>query len=518
MFFISKNSIEKSRFKTDLSNCHAGAFASFEGWVRQVNDGKDITALEYEVFDELAVKEGNLILKEAKENYLILDAKCVHRSGKLKIGDMAVWVGVTAEHRKDALKACEYIIDAIKMRLPIWKKEHYKIGDSGWINCQPVKGNSQSANEFSNPELQYYSRQMNLPQVGLDGQKKLKDAKVLVVGAGGLGSPALLYLAAGGIGTLGICEFDHLEIHNLHRQPLYSFDKIGQVKSQSAVERLKTLNPFINIKVHDEKLTADNVEKLMAAYDIILDCSDNFKTKFLLNDACYLTKKTLIMASVYQFEGQLKVYRPEKSASCLRCLWPNVPDDSCLDCATAGILGFVPGFFGILQAAEAIKQVLRLDGLASNELLIFDFLSYRMKTLKQVRNPACPVCGEKPILTKIDASHYGDENRFQLQLSHLPLKEFQKFELVDIREPQECATKPVVGVRLKNFPFSQIKESKKLFNRRKEYLVFCEKGIRSNRMVRKLRSEGFGQAFSILGGTDAVNEYIAAHKKDLDSQ
>lgn len=436
-FRLSKQPIEPDRLKNDLRHAAAGALVTFEGWVRNHNDGKQVDQLEYEAFEVLAVSEGERIITEALVKFDILDAECVHRTGLLTIGEPAVWVGVVAAHRDAAYQANRYIIDHIKTRLPIWKKEYYVDGVAEWVNCQqcaahhhpqvppgqpgkpapggqshghPVKLGQQSLPKtapgsdnksqdrdsrrmqtpFSanDPNLRYL-RQVMLPQVGTVGQQKLRQAKVLVVGAGGLGSAALQYLATAGIGHLGICEADTLEASNLNRQVLYRMDGLGQAKARLAASRLKAMNPDIHIYLHQERLTKATVMKTLAPYDLILDCTDNFPTRFLVNDTAVMMRKPVIQASIHQFEGQIHLYRPTESG-CLRCMWPEAPRNGVIgDCSETGVIGAVPGVFGTLQAMEAIKFVLGLPTPLDQYLLIMDLLTLEIRKIRREKRPEC---------------------------------------------------------------------------------------------------------------------------------
>ena len=515
MFVISKTPLEDIDFKKGWAYPQAGALATFEGWVRNTSEGKNVVALEYDVFAELAINEGNQILKEAKKKFPIIDARCYHRSGKLTVGQMAVWVGVVAIHRQEAFKACRYIIDELKARLPIWKKEFDADGNSGWIS---LKTQSTGADNLS--EAEYYSRQLNLPQVGETGQGKLKVARVLVVGTGGLGSPALLYLASAGIGTIGICEFDNLEISNLHRQIIFSHEDIGRPKSLFASKRLKVINPFIEIKIHPEKLTAENIESIIRSYDIILDCTDNFVAKYLLNDAAVLFRKHLIQASVYQFEGQIIHYTPKKNSACLRCLWSQIPEAGCVGaCITAGVMGVVPGILGTWQATETIKTILGFPDLLFNEILTIDLRDCRTKKIKMEKNLNCPLCGVNPRIRKMTNQNYSEQNKVtsntvEIDVATLPLTDLMDYEIIDVREPLERMMKPVEGVECKKLPFSKFENWDYPFDKNKKYLLFCEKGIRSSRVADELRAQGIRQTFSVKDGADAMNEYFRNKKKE----
>lgn len=511
MFLISKIPLEKIDLKKGLTALSAGALATFEGVIRNANDGKKVVALEYEVFDALALKEGRKILSEAKKKFKITNAKCIHRSGKLKIGDIAVWIGVASAHREEAFRACKYIIDEIKVRLPIWKKEYYKTGDSGWVNC---RAHSPQKEKRSLTEAELYSNQVCLPQVGQSGQRKLKDARVLVVGAGGLGCPALMYLASSGVGTIGICEFDTLEASNLHRQILYSHEDIGKSKAALAARQLKKINPFIKVKIHPQKIDIQNAAQIIKGYGLILDCSDNFKAKYILNDIAVIKKIPLIQASVYQFEGQVKFYQPRQlAASCVRCLWPQIPDACGGVCATAGVLGVVPGLLGTIQAAEAIKFLLGLPCLLSDEILTVDLLTYRFKSIKLKRDPACPVCSRAPKIINLSSENYAPQNNVELDLTSISGEEFKDFELIDVREPSECLANPVTAARCVSIPTSQFDKTKHPFDKRRKYLLFCVKGMRSNRLAKTLRDKGVVNVFSIQNGADGLNRYLKIYAK-----
>src|SRR5262245_30611874 len=385
-FRFSSNRFDVAALRDSLGDPGAGGFAAFEGWVRNRNEGKVVTRLEYEAFEALAVKEGERIVEEARQRFPILRAACVHRIGALEIGELAVWVGVSAPHRDEAFAACRYIIDEVKHRVPIWKKEHYLDGDSGWVNCERCAAHEHD--EVARPD---YSRQIALKEIGAAGQARLQASRVLVIGAGGLGVPVLAYLAGAGVGTIGIVDGDVLEASNLHRQPLYALSDVGKPKAALAAERLRALNPEVTIHIHGERFSAANAASLLADYDLAVDCTDNFASKFLLNDACVLGGKPAIFASVYQYEGQLQVYRPaDPETACLRCLWPEATQDGIVgNCAEAGVLGPVPGVLGSLEALEALKFLLGLKGLDANELLLFDLVTLTTQRLRAKRAAAC---------------------------------------------------------------------------------------------------------------------------------
>ncbi len=540
MFLLSPTPLKKLILKHKLTSPESGAFASFEGLVRNHNDGKKVIALEYEAFDKLAIKEAQKIFEEAKAKFDVIHAQCFHRVGKLELGEMAVWVGVSASHREDAFKACRYIIDEIKTRLPIWKKEYYENGDSGWVNCvekdcfAPTK-NVVARNDTRINEKTFYSRQMLLPEIGEQGQKKLKKAKVLVVGAGGLGTSALQYLAGAGVGTLGICEFDTLEAHNLHRQPLYSYKDLNQKKCQLAADRIQSLNPFIKVQTHPQKISPQNVEEIVVGYDLLIDCTDNFPTKFLLNDVSFLKKIPLIQASIYQFEGQLRVYRPSHRRACLRCLWPQIPSVDCVgSCAETGVLGIVPGILGSMQALEAIKWILNLPHRLNGETLFFDLRDYTLRRIKQKPDPSCPLCGKSPSIKSIEWKSYQDlsfpnalvgnpdeamtdgpptktfgGDTLSVDVDIFELKpNFSDYQLVDIREKEEGLKNPVDFKHCRKTPLSEIKQGRHTFDPQQKYLFFCGKGIRSHKLAQEFQDQGIPLAFSVINGANVVKKYL----------
>jgi sulfur-carrier protein adenylyltransferase/sulfurtransferase len=512
MFLITEQPLEERAVVQELKHSRAGGYVSFEGWVRDHNDGQAVSALEYEAFEALANSEGEKILAEAKAKFEILEAACLHRTGLLKIGEMAVWVGVTAAHRNAAFAACEYIIDEVKHRLPIWKKEYYVNGDSGWVNCQQCAevGHSHEASTEVT-EKEFYARQLCLPEIGEAGQARLKNSRVLVVGAGGLGSPAMQYLAAAGVGTLGICEYDRLEGSNLHRQVLYTAESIGAFKADLAATRLRELNPFVEMVTHREKISPSNVEALFQRYDLVLDCTDNFETKFLLNDAAVLTRTPLIQSSIYQYEGQIQLYQPGENSACLRCLWPETPNAGCVGtCAEVGVLGAVPGVFGTLQALEALKLILRLPGaLGGDEMLVMDLLHYEVRKLRRPKNPTCPLCGENPILKEIADTLESDQPVIWEIDARSLLRDPKSFVVIDIREPVEVKATPLLGNDILLMPMSSFSAYDTAFDSEQHYLLVCETGLRSGYLAKILHQQGKTRFYSLVGGKVALASCIA---------
>lgn len=487
-----------------MRNVEAGGFVAFEGWVRNHNEGKTVERLEYEAYEAVAISEGNAILAEARERFGLLEARCMHRVGGLELEDMAVWVGVSAAHRGEAFDACRYIIDSVKHRLPIWKKEHYTDGDSGWVNCERCAHAGVAVAEAQGPEISessYYARQTQLKELGTAGQDRLRDARVLVVGAGGIGSPALQYLASAGVGHLTVCEGDGLEASNLHRQTLFSAADVGQPKAELAAARLRALNPFIEVTAHTGRLGRGDALAFCAPFDVIVDCTDNFETKFLLNDVAVLGKQCLVQASIYQYEGQLFVYHPERGGPCVRCLWPEMPKPGCVgSCAEVGVLGAMAGTFGSLQAMEVLKQILDLPGALCGETLFMDLLSLRSYKVGAERNPDCPVCGSNPTITTIEA-----EVPVEVDMAALN-GGLDGYTIIDIREAAEAADDPLPLADVLRRPAGDIQLDALDIDAPAPWLLVCTRGMRSKYLALALRKAGHEKVFSLRGGAPVLKD------------
>ncbi|MDT7950154.1 MAG: molybdopterin-synthase adenylyltransferase MoeB [Acetobacteraceae bacterium] len=258
--------------------------------------------------------------------------------------------------------------------------------------------------DFSEDEIARYSRHILLAEVGGTGQAKLRAARVLIIGAGGLGSPLLLYLAAAGVGTLGVVDDDRVDLSNLQRQIAHTTDRVGVAKVDSAAGAARAINPAVSVHTHATRLTAGNALDLIRDYDLVCDGSDNFDTRFLVADACVLAKRTLVSAAVLRFDGQLSVFKPHVGGPCYRCLHPAPPPPGLVpSCSEAGILGAVTGVMGTLQATETLKEIMGIGESLSGRLLIWDALGARMRTVRLPRDPACPLCGDHPIITDLSA-------------------------------------------------------------------------------------------------------------------
>ncbi len=493
MFRLSEERLDPEALKRSLADSACGACVTFEGWVRENNEGRRVLRLDYEAYAAVAEKEGARIVGEACARFGLRHAACVHRVGRLGLGDLAAWVGAVSPHRSEAFEACRYIIDAIKHTVPIWKKEFYEGGDSGWVNCERCAHPHGHAHAAVSPEA-YYARQVCLPEVGAAGQRRLANARVLVVGAGGLGCGVLPALGAAGIGVLGICDGDQVDTSNLHRQTLYTPADCGKPKAGLAAARLQALNPLITCQAHEEVLIKANAAAILADYDLVVDCTDNFETKFLLNTLAVKLGKALIQAGIYQYEGQLFAYAPASGKACMQCLWPEPPAPDCVgSCADVGVLGAVPAVFGALQAMETLKQLLGLPDRLIGEVLYFDLLTYRSRRVSIPRKPKCPACGNPS-----EREATADEEIIEIGPGNLDGLTF-----VDVRERGEALLEPLDGITHLAWPVSLWRENQRPFPPGPRYLLFCTHGRRSKQLARMLRREGY-QAYSLAGGVRSL--------------
>src|SRR5438874_7553773 len=342
-----------------------------------------------------------------------------------------------------------------------------------------------NAIQISAEELQQYSRHLMMPEVTPDGQRPLKAARVLCIGAGGLGSPAALYLAAAGAGTIGIVDFDDVDLSNLQRQILHGTKDVGRGKLESARDRLSDINPKIDIELHRCRFTSENASQLVAQYDVIVDGSDNFPTRYLSNDVCVFARKPNVYGSVFRFEGQTTVFAPHLGGPCYRCLFPEPPPpESVPNCAQAGVLGVLPGIIGMLQAIETLKLILGIGEPLVGRLLHFDALRMKFRELNLRRDPQCPVCGENPtIFSPIDYEQFCGV-RDQAAIPGISPQELKRrmdagepFELIDVREPFEYEIARIDGAKL--IPLGEIAERLDELEREQPIIAHCHSGKRS---------------------------------------
>jgi sulfur-carrier protein adenylyltransferase/sulfurtransferase len=375
---------------------------------------------------------------------------------------------------------------------------------------------------LSPAELARYSRHILLGEVGVEGQRKLAAARVLVIGAGGLGSPAALYLAAAGVGTIGIADFDRVEEHNLQRQLLHETSSVGEPKTESAARRLHATNPFVRVVEHGEGVTAGNAVALFSAYDVIVDGTDRFSARYLNNDAAFFAQRPLVYGSVFKFEGQVAVFDPAHGGCCYRCIFPTPPTPGSVPgCGEAGVLGALCGVIGSLQALETLKLVLGLGEPLIGRLLTYDALTQRCQTLKVPRADGCPLCGSRPTLRAIVPAHYDDaagdaplsmsETEFPLEVSVAEAKQLRDANpagtiVIDVREPYELEICAVADAA--HIPMRQIPEHAASLPKDKHLLILCHSGARSMRVTQFLRDRGLKAVSNIAGGIDAWAEEI----------
>lgn len=511
MFRIAEEPLHPESLKDELRDFGAGALVTFEGWVRDTNEGKPVRELAYEAYAAMAEKEGARIIQEATQRFGLLHAACVHRVGTLALGNVAVWVGVSTPHRGEAFQACRYIIDEVKHRVPIWKKEFYTDGDTGWVNCERCAAHAHDHAPVPDiTEDLFYSRQTRLASVGTQGQDRLRKSKVLIIGAGGLGCPAATYLAAAGIGTLGLCDGDIIDASNLHRQPLFTPADAGKPKAYVAAERLRAQNPFITVEVHGDRLHADNAEDLFSAYDLVLDCTDNFEAKFLINDVALITQTPAIFASIYQYEGQLQLVHPSNGTACMRCVWPEMPEPGCVgSCADVGVLGAVPGVLGAMQAMEAMKHLLDLPGALGDATAFYDLLSHRVMRVR-----ATPRGGDGSRCLCAERVSIESHRKIDLEVTAEKATQMrsQGALLIDIREAPELVEDPSDGHVDIHHPMSARDTWAETLDPSKTYVLMCAKGMRSKHTAEALRKKGLDHIYSLSGGLPALLVHAEAKR------
>ncbi len=364
---------------------------------------------------------------------------------------------------------------------------------------------------LSSDELLRYSRQIALPEFGLEGQQRLKNSSALVVGAGGLGCPAALYLAAAGIGRLGIVDADQVDLSNLHRQILHSTESVGHRKVDSAGRSLAAMAPHTRYELHAERFSADNAQNLVSRYDLVIDGSDNFSTRYLVNDACVLFGKPLVHGSVFRFDGMVTIFAAA-GGPCYRCLFPEMPPpDQIPNCAEGGVLGAVPGLVGVLQATEAIKLLIGLGSTLVGRLLTVDLLSMRFGEHRLARDPGCPVCGDSPSITTLRSEESGCgvsqiKEEIDAPTAAALYRGASPPVLLDVREPWELAIASLPGaisIPLRSLP-ARIGE----LDPAQRHIVIYHHGMRSERAADLLRQAGFPAVSNLAGGIDAWSRLV----------
>lgn len=374
--------------------------------------------------------------------------------------------------------------------------------------------------ELTTDDLSRYSRHLILPEVGMEGQRKLKAARVLCVGTGGLGSPLAFYLAAAGIGTLGLIDFDVVDASNLQRQIIHSTKDIGRKKLDSAAEKLTALNPALNVIKHETMLTSANALDILKDYDIVADGTDNFPTRYLVNDACVLLGKPNAYASIFRFEGQASVFGAE-DGPCYRCAYPEPPPPGLVpSCAEGGVLGILPGLLGVIQATEVIKLILGKGNPLIGRLLLVDALAMRFREVKLRRNPECPVCGENPTIKElIDYQQFcgilpesKEDKAMKNGIPQISVKELKRRRdagetvfLLDVREPYEYQIAQIGGTLI---PQNDVPNRLNEIPRDREIIVQCRSGARSQKIAEFLKQSGYSQVVNLAGGILAWSDEI----------
>jgi molybdopterin/thiamine biosynthesis adenylyltransferase/rhodanese-related sulfurtransferase len=362
---------------------------------------------------------------------------------------------------------------------------------------------------LNNDEILRYSRHLIMPEVGMEGQLKLKAAKVLCIGAGGLGSPLALYLGAAGVGTLGLVDFDVVDYTNLQRQIIHRTEDVGHPKLDSAADKIKAMNPFVNIKKFNTHLSADNALEIFKEFDIIADGTDNFPTRYLTNDACVISGKPNVYASIFRFEGQASVFgMPD--GPCYRCLYPEPPPPGLVpSCAEGGVLGILPGLLGVIQATEVIKLILGSGDPLIGRLLLVDALGMKFRELKLRKNPDCPVCGKNPTIKKlIDYQEFcgirGEEVEAEVTTSEMQVEELKQrldrgddLFILDVREQHEYQICNIGGHLI---PLGDLPRRVNELDTSKEIVAHCRSGVRSAKAVNFLRQAGFKKVHNLAGG------------------
>ena len=357
-------------------------------------------------------------------------------------------------------------------------------------------------------ELARYSRHLTLPNVGLDGQRRLKGARVLIVGAGGLGSPTALYLAAAGVGTIGLVDFDVVDVTNLQRQLLHGTPDVGRPKLDSARDRLHDINPHVHLEPYPTRLTSANALDILRDYDVVIDGTDNFATRYLTNDACVLLGKPNVYGSIFRFEGQASLFATP-GGPCYRCLYPDPPPPGMVpSCAEGGVLGVLPGLVGTIQATEALKLLLGIGESLAGRLLLIDALTMQFRTVRVKRDPGCPVCGTRTITELIDYDEFcgtrGEDVRHDAieEITPRELADLRErgadFDLIDVREANELAIASLTGARL--IPLGQLEGQIGTLDPSREIVVMCRSGRRSAAAVLRLQQAGFRNVKNLAGG------------------
>ncbi len=402
-------------------------------------------------------------------------------------------------------------------------KEQTRVSARDVISIIPsvAGGSDHSGNgALTQQQVQRYSRHLIMPEVAMEGQQKLRHARVLVVGAGGLGSPVLSYLAAAGVGTLGIVDFDTVDFTNLQRQIIYSTGDVGRPKLEAAADRIRAMNPDVRVELHEDRLTSENALSILRGYDVVVDGTDNYPTRYLVNDACVMLGIPNVYGSIFRFDGQASVFCRE-NGPCYRCVYPEPPPPGLVpSCAEGGVLGVLPGIIGTIQATEAVKLILGKGSSLSGRLLVLDAMKMHFRELKLKKDPHCPVCGEHPTITELidyelfcgirgeemEAKDLGKEWEISPKALEEKIKAGDDLVILDVRNPEEAQISRIPGSTL--IPLGELPERVAELNTADQLIVHCRMGGRSAKAVEFLRSVGFKKVKNLVGGINAWAEEV----------
>jgi len=498
MFELTAQPIDSAALRARLERPEAGACVVFEGWVRNHHLGQPVRELHYEAFDVMAQAEGDAIVTEIEQRFSGCTVNCVHRTGALRIGDLAVWIGVASAHRATAFVACRQAIEEIKRRLPVWKKEFHPDGAAEWVNC------TTEARAHGPQAADYYARQTALPEVGADGQARLAASRVLVVGLGGLGCPAALYLAGAGVEHLTLVDSGKVELSNLHRQILFTTDDLGSPKAVAAAAALRARNPFVGVEALDTELNVRNARALVAGRTVVLDCTDNFATRFVLHDACFSVGVPLVQAAVHRFEGTLDIFQRDHGG-CLHCLRQDRSvadlDASVGACHDGAVFGPAVGVLGVMQAGEAVKLILARGAAPRGSFTrLVSLLDCSIVSIGRAKDPACPVCGRPEADPAVSPAAADDA----VVLDAAGLAALGSVRLIALLEPGESwdSTRAPQGAIA--LPVGELAQLRELASAGATVLL-CRRGIRSASLARLLRAEGCRPIYALEAGSPAIS-------------
>lgn len=489
MFAVTENPIDVAAWRARLQRPEAGALVVFEGWVRNHHRNRPVERLDYEVFAEMAQSEGEAMIAEVECEFPGVRLACVHRTGNLVPGDIAVWIGAASAHRDESFRAARLAIEEVKRRLPVWKKEHHPGAEPVWVNCTEDSG-------VVRDTAAYNARQRALPEVGDAGQAALAAARMLVVGVGGLGCPAALYLAGAGVGRLTLADGGKVELSNLHRQVLFEAGDIGAPKATRAALALRARNPHIVIEAVNDDVTAANIRALVIGCSAVLDCTDNFAARFLLHDICLELGVPLIQAAVHRWEGVLNVFR-RGEGGCLYCA--GLPREAAAlesvgNCAGAPVFGPAVGVLGTMQAAEALKVLLVRPApeVATQHTLLVDLLGSEVTRIARPRNPRCPHCAA---VGREAVAASGADGELWIEADALRPEQ----KLVLLLTPEErSAISPAASHATVVHPVD-IAAVERLAREHGLLVLACPHGVRSAAVARALRAVGL-PVRALVGG------------------